>query len=190
LRKLELIQPCDFQPADGEATDDPLVHACRACGHTVRSLSEMKAVDALAFLDRRQPGECVRFRVDERERILFADGPSTVVGRLARGARPMISAASIALAACNPSSEGAPAPAPETRAQQSTAVALEPAVPVTSVAAVPPVAPSSAVAATASATPSAAPSASGAPGPHPGHAQDRVVGKTKSGQPIVEMGGY
>lgn len=51
MRKLELVQPCELTPAHGEATDDPTVHRCRDCGQRVHELSEMRAREAMAFLE-------------------------------------------------------------------------------------------------------------------------------------------
>src|SRR5690348_13785138 len=100
MRKLELLTPCDFTPEYGTPTRDPNVLLCKGCGHTVRDLSAMTEAEALAFLERRRPDECVQFRTDASERVRFADGTGSLIGRIARNARPMIAVASLALAAC------------------------------------------------------------------------------------------
>ena len=108
MRKLELLNPCDFTPEYGAPTPDPNVLLCRGCGHTVRDLSAMTEAEALAFLERRRPDECVQFRTDASERVRFADGTGSLIGRIARDARPMIAVASLALAACGDGQRVAP----------------------------------------------------------------------------------
>ncbi len=105
-RKLELIQPCDFELRAGVPTERPGVLRCRGCARDVHDLSAMAAADALEFLSRRRPEQCVRFLSDEDGQIHFADGPTGFIGRVARDARPMISVASLLLAGCG--SEGGP----------------------------------------------------------------------------------
>lgn len=108
MRQLELMGPCDFTPEDGSPTQQPHVLLCRGCGHTVRDLSAMNEADALAFLDRRRPEECVQFRTDAHHRVRFADGTGSLLGRLARDAKPMIAVATLALAACGEGQTMAP----------------------------------------------------------------------------------
>lgn len=79
MRKLELFNPCDFTPEYGVPTADPDVLLCRGCGHTVRDLSAMTEAEALAFLERRRPDECVQFRTDASERVRFADGTGSLI---------------------------------------------------------------------------------------------------------------
>lgn len=100
MRLLEILQPCDFTMAQGRATGRPGEALCRGCGHVVRDLSAMTAVSARAFLATRGPNECVLFETDERNEIQFANGPDGLFGGLAKNARPLISAASLALMAC------------------------------------------------------------------------------------------
>jgi hypothetical protein len=101
MRILEIQGPCDFDLADGEATADPAARRCGACNRSVHDLSSMTAREGIAFLDARRPGQCVSFERGEDERIVFADGPGEVVGRLAKDARPMVLVASLLLAACD-----------------------------------------------------------------------------------------
>lgn len=195
VRKLELIQPCDFTPAWGAATGEPGVLRCVGCGHTVRDLSRLTEADALAFLERRGPSDCVRFRVDADERVLLADGPSSIIGRVARDARPMLAVAAMALAACTP---GDPHGEPEARREgpaaqataSATAVVVDTAsAPSPAPSAPPPAAPREpVVAVTASA--SARPLAPTQAKLHASHKNDRVVGRTPDGRPIVELSGY
>src|SRR5690349_10211445 len=108
MRKLEIRQPCDFDPSQGEPTEDAAITRCPGCGHTVHDLSAMTAERALAFLDARRPGQCVTFARDAEERVVFADGPGALVGRLASDARPMLVVATLLLAACHRPEGGAP----------------------------------------------------------------------------------
>ena len=132
MRKLELFNPCDFTPEYGVPTSDPDVLLCRGCGHTVRDLSAMTEAEALAFLERRRPDECVQFRTDASERVRFADGTGSLIGRVARNARPMIAVASLALAACGDGQGVAPHhPSPSrVRASNNDAAPMPDAAPV------------------------------------------------------------
>jgi hypothetical protein len=103
VRSLEILQPCDFTTRDGMPTAVPGVLRCRGCGNTVTDLAmltEAEGLAFLAFLERRAPRECVRFRVTEDRRVVFADGVGSLLARIAEGARPMISVAALALSAC------------------------------------------------------------------------------------------
>jgi hypothetical protein len=120
MRILEIQGPCDFDLADGEATADPAAKRCGACRHTVHDLSSMTAREGIAFLDARRPGQCVSFERGEDERIVFADGPGEVVGRLAKDARPMVLVASLLLAACDRGDRVDPQPEEPPRGEATT----------------------------------------------------------------------
>ncbi len=199
MRKLELVQPCDFVPAYGDETPDPRVMRCRACGHSVRNLSEMTEADALSFLERRRPGECVRFQFDaEDHRIVFSDGAGSLAWRLAKGARPIIAIASL-LAGCDSSPKDA---------QESLATATALAAKTSQIATPPSDAPhpSASVgleASSASSPPSAAPSGSacvppsgsappgsGAPGSSAAVSGQATAAHSKKPKSLQEMGGY
>jgi hypothetical protein len=100
MRTLEIHQPCDFDPSSGEPTGEAAATRCQGCGSTVHDLSAMTAGEATAFLDARKPGQCVTFVWGGDERIVFSDGPGSVIGRIAKDARPMVVVASLLLAAC------------------------------------------------------------------------------------------
>lgn len=180
MRKLELVQPCDFVPAHGDATSDPLVSRCRACGHTVRNLSEMTEADARSFLERKRPGECVRFKFEADDgRIVFSDGVGALAWRLAKGARPMIVMASL-LAACETSQKNAPeagiATAPEvvtlSHPPPSTSAVLDPS-------------PASAPASSAPCERASAPPAS-----HGSSAKVPARAQSPTPKPLQELAGY
>lgn len=192
MRKLELVQPCDFTPAYGAPTALPHVLTCVGCGHTVHDLSSMTEAEALAFLDARAPGQCMRFKTID-ERVLFRDGVGSVLGRLAENARPMIAVATLALAACgspersDPSAHAAAperAPTADTSAPtaptaresaQLEASATAPAAPSGVTSSFPP---SGSAIASASAAPSTAPNARASTPP------------PKRPPTVVEMGGF
>jgi hypothetical protein len=98
-RKLEIVQPCDFDATTAPPSATAGAVHCRGCGHDVFDLTRMTRAEAIAFLDHRQPNHCVFFENDEDDRIVFADGVGDVIGRVARDARPMIAVAAL-LAAC------------------------------------------------------------------------------------------
>jgi hypothetical protein len=100
MRSLEILQPCDFTMRDGTPTGAPGVMRCRGCGHTVTDLAALSEAEALAFLARRAPRDCVRFSVTADRRVIFADGVGALMARISARARPMISVASLALSAC------------------------------------------------------------------------------------------
>jgi hypothetical protein len=100
MRSLEILQPCDFTARDGTPTGAPGVMRCRGCGNTVTDLAALSEEEALAFLARRAPRECVRFSVTASSRVIFADGVGSLMARISERARPMISVASLALSAC------------------------------------------------------------------------------------------
>ncbi|MFO0551028.1 MAG: hypothetical protein U0271_21745 [Polyangiaceae bacterium] len=99
-RRLEILQPCDFDARSAEPSATPGAVFCRGCGHDVFDLSKMSRAEALAFFDSGQPDYCVFFESDANDRIIFKDGVGDIVGRLAHDARPMITVASLLLAAC------------------------------------------------------------------------------------------
>lgn len=113
MRRLELIQPCDFRIDDGARSA-----RCEGCGHEVVNLSAMNAVEALETLARRARAECVHFELDGSDRVVFADGPRDLVGAIAKDARPLVTVASMILAACSgggeTSASAKPVPSAET----------------------------------------------------------------------------
>lgn len=181
-RLLELIQPCDFQLRSGVPTDRPGILRCRGCNSDVHDLSAMTSAEASQFLAQRRPDQCVRFSVDEHDRIQLADGPSGLVGRIARDARPMISVASLLLAACGGEAgtegERADTTAATTIVAETASAPVPPPLPPPSVTQT--VAPETSASATGSCVPM--PSSSAAPRP--------VAGKPPAQPKIRELAGY
>jgi hypothetical protein len=107
MRRLELIQPCDFEPLrHAEVASDGSLR-CRGCRSAVTDLSSMTAEQATAFLKSNRGG-CVSFRMSRHGEIRFLDKPREPVrAGLAENARPLILVASLLAAACEPSASAA-----------------------------------------------------------------------------------